>query len=262
MIFVTGDCHSDFRRFAASSFPEQKEMTREDYVIICGDFGGVWYQKGYSAFAKSLKTENYWLDWLENKPFTTLFVDGNHECFDRLYEYPVKSFHGGLVHEIRPHVLHLMRGEVFELQGYKFFAFGGASSHDIQDGILNPDDFADPDNFKDTYKRWKKQRKMFRVKGWSWWEQELPSEKEKQHGIEILERCNWDVDFVVSHCAPQNVVSVFSHELYKPDDLTMYFNSLLDKGLKFNAWLFGHYHDNQKIMSKFVMIYDQIIRII
>lgn len=42
MIYITGDCHRDFRRFNTKNFPEQKEMTKEDYVIICGDFGGVW----------------------------------------------------------------------------------------------------------------------------------------------------------------------------------------------------------------------------
>ena len=42
MVYITGDCHSDFRRFSTKNFPEQKEMTKDDYVIICGDFGGVW----------------------------------------------------------------------------------------------------------------------------------------------------------------------------------------------------------------------------
>lgn len=42
MIFITGDCHGNFERFnpSTSIFPEQKEMEKEDYVIICGDFGG------------------------------------------------------------------------------------------------------------------------------------------------------------------------------------------------------------------------------
>ena len=44
-IWITGDCHSDFHRFSIDVFPEQKEMTKEDVVIICGDFGGVWYQE-------------------------------------------------------------------------------------------------------------------------------------------------------------------------------------------------------------------------
>lgn len=48
-------------------------MTKQDYVIICGDFGGVW---------DGSKREKYWLDWLEDKPFTTLFVSGNHENYN------------------------------------------------------------------------------------------------------------------------------------------------------------------------------------
>lgn len=119
MIYITGDIHGSPERLGVHSFYEQKEMTRDDIVIICGDFGMVWEESGESA------SEQYWLKWLEDKPFTTVFVCGNHENFDRLYQYPVKEWHGGKVHEIRPHVLHLMRGEVFTIEGLKFFAFGG-----------------------------------------------------------------------------------------------------------------------------------------
>ena len=85
MIYITGDCHSNFERFNTGNFPEQKEMTKDDYVIICGDFGGVWNKDGES------KMETSALDWLDGKAFTTLFVDGNHENFDRLYAYPVEK---------------------------------------------------------------------------------------------------------------------------------------------------------------------------
>ena len=33
----------------------------------------------------------------------------------------------------------LERGQVFDLGGRTFFTMGGASSHDIQDGVLEPD---------------------------------------------------------------------------------------------------------------------------
>ena len=79
MIYITGDCHANFGRFSTDIFPEQKEMTKGDYVIICGDFGGVW-DKGEES-----PREKWYMNWLEDKPFTTLFVDGNHENFDRLY---------------------------------------------------------------------------------------------------------------------------------------------------------------------------------
>ena len=43
-----------------------------------------------------------------------------------------------------------MRGQVYEINGKTFFTFGGASSHDIQDGILDPNDFVDYDDFRRT----------------------------------------------------------------------------------------------------------------
>ena len=66
MIYITGDCHGNFERFNPSIFPEQNEMTKEDYVVICGDFGGVWHREAES------KEETMKLDWLDSRPFTTL----------------------------------------------------------------------------------------------------------------------------------------------------------------------------------------------
>ena len=115
-IFITGDTHGDFTRFKKEVFYEQAELTKEDCIIITGDFGGVW---------DSSANERYWLDWLEQKPFTTLFVSGNHENFDLLAEYPVEDWCGGTVQRIRPSVIHLMRGQVYSIQGKKFFTMGG-----------------------------------------------------------------------------------------------------------------------------------------
>lgn len=251
MIYCTGDIHGDPRRFSVDSFPEQKEMTRDDFVIILGDFGLVWSNSKY---------EKYWLDWLNNKPFTTLFVDGNHENFDLLYTYPIVDFHGGKAHKIRDNVYHLMRGYVFDICDKKFFAFGGASSHDIRDGILDPNDFVDMDDFRDTYRRWQKCGKMFRVRGVSWWDQEMPNDEEMERGRQSLKAVNNEVDFVISHCAPQEVASLIGFT--DRDKLTWYFNELLWDGLKFNKWLFGHYHGNKQVMGKFILLYEQIIRIV
>ena len=130
MIYVTGDLHGNGLRFQPQYFPEQSEMTKNDYMIACGDFGCVW---------NGDKSDDPQLDRLEGLPFTVLFVDGNHENFDALKEYPVEQWHGGMVHKIRPHVIHLMRGQAFKLQGCTFFTMGGAQSHDIADGILDMD---------------------------------------------------------------------------------------------------------------------------
>ena len=83
MIYVTGDCHGNFRRFQSDCFPEQANMTKDDTVIITGDCGGVW-------FGDSRDDET--LDWLERLPFTLAFVCGNHENYDALARYPVAEW--------------------------------------------------------------------------------------------------------------------------------------------------------------------------
>lgn len=251
MIYITGDCHSDVRRFNTEIFPEQKEMTREDFVIILGDFGLIW---------SGNKEEQYWLDWLNNKSFTTLFIDGNHENFDLIYQYPIVDFHDGKAHKIRDNVYHLMRGYVFDIFDKKIFAFGGASSHDIQDGILDPNEFETKEDFKRVYNSWRKHNKMFRVKGVSWWQEEIPKDEELERGRQSLKDVNNEVDFVISHCAPQEVASVMG--FHGRDKLTWYFNELLWDDLKFNRWFFAHYHENKQVMGKFICLYEQIIRIV
>lgn len=84
MVYITGDCHADYSKFSMQNFPEQKEMSRDDFVIVCGDFG-IWHDN---------VREQWWLEWLSQKPFTALFVDGNHENFDRLYGGELSALRG------------------------------------------------------------------------------------------------------------------------------------------------------------------------
>lgn len=250
MIFVTGDCHSDFDRFCKSIFPEQEEMTKEDYVIICGDFGGVWNKDKESA------RETWWMDWLEEKPFTTLFVDGNHENFDRLYSYPVEEWHGGKVHKIRPSVIHLMRGQVFTIEGKKIFTFGGASSHDISGGILEPEA---PD-FKQKKKELDRGWEPYRINHVSWWAQELPTVDEMEEGRKNLEANGNEVDFIVSHCCSSSTQVFLGGGLFRPDYLTDYFEEIRQQ-VKFKKWFFGHYHNNRNVNAEELLLYEQIVRI-
>ena len=94
-VYVTGDVHGRAEygasRFAFKSWPPGRTLTRDDVVIVAGDFGFVW--DGSNA-------ERYWLDWFESKPWTTCFVDGNHENHHALAELPVREWSGGLVHEV------------------------------------------------------------------------------------------------------------------------------------------------------------------
>ena len=250
MIYVTGDCHQNFRKFNTKIFPEQKEMTKEDYVIICGDFGGVWNKEVEN------KEEKHLLDWLEEKPFTTLFVDGNHENFDRLYSYPVELWHGGKVHKIRPSVIHLMRGQIYEIDGKSFFTFGGASSHDIKSGILDPED---PD-FKEKKKWLDREWRSYRVNHITWWAQELPSEEEMQEGRANLAAHDNQVDFIVTHCCATSTQMLIDAQKLKPDIETDYLEEI-KQTIQFKKWFFGHYHDNRNVSKKEILIYEQFVRI-
>lgn len=249
MIYITGDIHGDPSRFNVHSFPEQKEMTKDDFVIICGDFGLVWDYEGEN------KTEKWWLDWLEDKPFTTLFIDGNHECFERLYKYPVKEWNGGRVHEIRPSVLHLMRGEIFNLNGKTIFAFGGASSHDTWDGILDPVEDAK------LIKEWRYDyTKVFRIKGISWWKEELPTDEEMDWGEENLKRHGKFVDFILSHTPSASIIAMLGHGRYEQDVLTNYLEDVRCN-TEYTRMFSGHMHMDKQINDKDILLYKQIVRI-
>lgn len=258
MIYLTGDTHGEFLRFNASSFPEQKQMTKDDVVVVCGDFGGIWRQEAGQE-------ERYWLDWLGDKPFTLLWVDGNHENFARLNsnELPIVNLYGRQAQQIRPSIYRLLRGEIYEIQGKRFFTFGGARSHDIDDGILDPGDYGNPLEFQSVYRRWRMEGRLFRVKGVSWWPEELPSKEEMEKGRKALEAINYEVDYVITHCLPHDVaytLSMYSGGFY-PDRLTLYFIEILHR-LRFDRWYCGHYHCDRTIMGKFHVLYHNIERLL
>ena len=252
MVYLTGDCHKEFNKFSSRNFPQQKEMTRDDIVIVCGDFG-IWH---------NTNEEQYWFDWLAKKPFTLCFVDGNHDNFDRLYgnEFKVVDFHGGKAHKIRENIYHLMRGYIFNFEGKKFFAFGGASSHDIDDGILEPNDYQSPRELKKAYcDKYYRQQLSVRINHYSWWKQEMPTEKEMRFGLQTLAMNNNKVDYIITHCCPQEITTLISK--FKPDSLTLYFNDIYHK-VTFKKWFFGHYHADEAITDQFILLYHSFERVL
>ena len=222
MIFVTGDLHGhvDKSKLNTKFFPQQKELTKNDFVIIAGDFGGIWDES---------RSENWLLRWLEKKSFTTLFVDGNHENFDLLNQYPVTTWNGGKVHEIRPGIIHLMRGQVFQIEGMKFFTFGGADSVD----------------------------KHYRKEGISWWPQERPTDEEFVEGMENLEKQNYSVDYVISHTAPLNVVEKLTvcSTLLDPATIML---SVFQEKISFKHWYFGHFHQDTTL-DNYTALYQEVV---
>ena len=248
MVFATGDCHGNFERFKPEYFPEQAQMTKEDVMICTGDFGGVWFGDSRDDAA---------LDWQESLPFTLAFVCGNHENFDALERYPMEEWHGGKVHRIRPHVLHLMRGQIFQIEGYSFFTMGGASSHDIEDGILEPDA---PDFERRLLILQRDPRARYRIDHISWWTRELPSEAEYTEAWNNLDKVGWAVDYIITHCAPTSIVRRLDPH-YETDRLTDFLQEVYDRA-RYHYWLFGHYHDNRAIDGKHILLWEQMVQVI
>lgn len=223
MIYVTGDTHGgeDMSKLNTRLFPEQKQMTKDDYVIVAGDFGFPWGGR-YG------RQDRYFLKWLNDKPFTTLFADGNHENFDLLATFEEEDFMGGRVQRISDSVLHLKRGEIYTLQGKAFFVFGGARSHDMH----------------------------LRTEFVDWWKQEEPSEEEYAGGMDALERRGWKVDFVITHAAPASVAPKRAEE-----PVCMYLDKIRKK-LEFEKWFFGHYHEDREYeKGRFRALYQDVVRV-
>ena len=219
MIYITGDTHGEQSRFIYCQ--DEKGWGADDTIIVCGDFGYI-FEDNYS--------ENRFLDDLEFRPYTICFVDGNHENFNALYKYPEEFWNGGRIHRIRKNIIHLMRGQIFTIEGKKFFAMGGAYSID----------------------------RYMRTENISWWEQELPNNDEYNEAIENLEKNNMIVDYVITHTAPKEIIYLMKKY---PDSHELGLNSFLNYiyfDVEFKHWYCGHWHIDKEITDKFRTLWFDI----
>jgi hypothetical protein len=220
VIYITGDTHGILGVYRLDVH-HIDGIKAGDYLIVCGDFGLVW---------NNSKEELQWRDWLDSKPWITLFCDGNHENFDLLSTFPVVEYLGGKCHKISNHIYHLMRGEVFTIEGKTFFVMGGATSVDKE----NREEYI------------------------SWWKQEIPSYVETEHGLSVLEEKGNEVDYIITHCLPTSIVQSFFG--FSPDYLTDYLEEILQR-VKFKKWFCGHYHVELFKDDRFAVLYYSVVRI-
>ena len=229
-VFITGDTHGGqaygARKISSKRWKDSKELTSDDFLIIAGDFGFIFDVNEPS------QEEIWWYKWFDEKPFTTLFIDGNHENFDRINALPYDYKFGGEVGVCIPDKLyHLKRGEVYTIAGMKFFTFGGGTSID----------------------------KYRRVPHVSWWPQENPSYKEYKNGLDKLERHNWEVDYVITHDCPVSTYNEMELEKYDfgQTQLQEYLEDIKSK-LSYKWWFFGHYHEDRNYNDKLTVLYDTV----
>jgi len=235
-VFVTGDTHglNDFGKL--KRFNQVNKLDRMDYIIIAGDAGIVW----------SRETLDDAIREYESLGCTVLFVDGNHENFDMLERsLNINWWHGGKVHQISDNIFHLQRGEIFFLHGKSILALGGGESID----------------------------KCFRQENKSWWSGELITQSDCNNAITKLHGNNRQVDYIISHTPPNNILSEIYKELTQCwEDVPDYMDNKLKqtesgrilshiaKHAKFSKWYFGHLHIDMEI-ENYRCLYDDIVEL-
>ncbi len=229
MIFLTGDTHAEVRRLSVAGFPTGKELTKNDYVIILGDFGLIWDRVPSD-------NEKHWCKWLSEKPWTTLFLDGNHENFNRIDLLEEIDMFGGKVGKLNNSIFHLKRGEVYTIDGHKFFTFGGGLSID----------------------------KSRRIPDISWWDRELPNYKEYKNGLDNLSKHNFKVDYILSHDISSSIYKKLDTKFgiikTTEHDLPKYLEEI-ESQVDFKLWYFGHFHFNSSLDDKHICLYEDIIKL-
>jgi DNA repair exonuclease SbcCD nuclease subunit len=255
MIFITGDTHipHDISKLATDSFPV-KTLTKNDVVIICGDFGLLWEDEPD-------KTEIYWTNWLIEKPFTTLFISGNHDNYNRLAKLDVIEKFGGPVGIVNDSIFHLKTGYIYIIENKKFFCFGGAMTTD----------------------------KNRRIENESWWKQEIPSDEEFELALHTIS-AHSSVDYVVAHTLPRNkiakLLTIFGIDQFGDyntaphgmlstprsgyvdevstsliqrlsDPTAKMLEEICDKML-FDHYYCGHFHEDMDIDDKFRILFNKV----
>ncbi len=218
MIYVTGDMHGDFSRFKD---PGMKKIKQGDTLLICGDFGFVW---------DGSKREQKLLKKIGELKYQVAFVDGCHENFDLLERYEVTQWHGGQARVLSGNLVHLMRGEIYELEGNKIFTFGGGHSGDFE----------------------------FRKETENWWEREQPSYEEIMHAVENLARVDNTVDYIITHEPPASLKDCLGVDTSQRLEVHTFFEDVI-KVCTFQKWFFGKCHMNKRIPVKFYAIFDEVL---
>ena len=232
MIRLTGDVHGEiYGRFNPVMMRGEAAWTGEDILIVLGDFGLVFYPETEPYLSTVVALERRQLAFLEEKRYEILFVDGNHENFDRLFACPETERYGGRVRQIGKNVFWLQRGQVYTIGGKTFFCMGGALSID----------------------RYRRQA------GISWWPRELPSAEEYRAAAANLDACGRRVDYVLTHTCPESIVRLMGRA---PDPHEAELCGFLDwiwHEISFTHWYFGHWHVDTRVHPKATALYFDVV---
>lgn len=215
MIYLTGDIHGDPTQ--VELFCSKMQLTENDTIVMLGDVGVNYYGGKRDRLPKRI---------LSSLPVTFLCIHGNHEIRPQnIPEYRPTVWNGGrvLVDEANPNILFAEDGEIYDLDGKKALAIGGAYSVD----------------------------KFYRLhRGFGWWADEQPSELTKRKVERVVSECK-GIDIILSHTCPKKYIPT---EMFLPmidqstvDNSTEEWLNTIEESVDYKAWYCGHWHTDKRI---------------
>lgn len=221
VIYVTGDLHGDENRL----FDRQwRKLKKGDTLIVCGDFGFLW---------DGSEREREALEYLGSRKYNVLFLDGTHENFDLLHKCRETVWHGGHVRRVSGNLLHLMRGQIFNIEGKKIFTFGGGESAD----------------------------RDIRIEQGKWWRAEMPTADEFREGAQNLDEQECRVDYILTHEPPQLLKSAMQLRQGVEQNVSKLngFLEEISRTCEFKHWYFGSLHEDKTLTPKYTCVFKKII---
>lgn len=215
MTYVTGDTHGDKTCFLT---PAMKKLKKNDTLIICGDFGFVW---------DKTKAEQKDLKWLCKRRYKIAFVEGVHENFELLSEYPIVDIWNGKARHIGGNVYMLMKGEIYSIDGQSYMCFGG--------GVV--DDYSDvQDDMKGVG----------------------ADEEDVANARKNLDKCGWRVDYIITHDITSKLKSFILIQHEHSYLLDTFLDELYTK-CRYKKWFFGCYHIDKIITPLVTGVFTKVI---
>lgn len=223
MVYITGDMHGDLERLYDKEF---RKLKRGDVLIVCGDFGFIF---------DNSKLERQVVKFFAKRKFITAFVEGTHDNLDKINRCRETVWKGGKVHRIKGNLLHLIRGQIFDIEGNRYFTFGGGESID----------------------------KDMRVAQGFWWRQEEPTPAEMAAGARVLDEAGCKVDFIITHEPPSRVKSAILLRRGDKDNVNK-LNGYLEeigRSCTYRHWYFGSLHEDRVITEHHTCVFKKLISI-
>lgn len=215
--FFSGDVHGfEFDRFFYKNNPWLRDLAEDDTLIVLGDWSVPWNESTKSY-------DKFWLNWFNERSWTTLVIAGNHDNYWKYNSYPNVLYSNGNDTSYTAHcnpdypkIRYITEPEYFTLNDTHFFACPGADSQDISDGILDPS--------KPDYKQHKHDLKIhgrtrFRTLGVDWWsEEKIDIEKAESLAGQLMVS-DVPVDIILSHDVPSSYLKYgVDGRWFKPND--------------------------------------------